>query len=67
MNVPFLDLKQTYLELEDEIDAAVKGVMMGGWYILAENVERFEEEFAAYCGCKYCVGVASGLMRWNCF
>lgn len=61
MNVPFLDLKQTYLELEDEIDAAVKGVMMGGWYILADNVERFEEEFAAYCGCKYCVGVASGL------
>ena len=48
MNVPFLDLKQTYMELEDEIDAAVKGVMRGGWYILGENVERFEEEFAAY-------------------
>ena len=56
MNVPFLDLKQTYLELEDEIDTVVKGVMMGGWYILAENVERFEEEFAAY----FAVAIAIG-------
>jgi dTDP-4-amino-4,6-dideoxygalactose transaminase len=61
MNVLFIDLKQTYLELETEIDAAVKGVMRGGWYILGENVERFENEFAKYCGCKFCVGVASGL------
>lgn len=61
MKVPFLDLKQTYLEIEDEIDTAVKGVLNEGWYILGENVERFEEDFAAYCGCKYCVGVASGL------
>ena len=61
MHVPFLDLKQTYLEIEEEIDAAVKGVLNGGWYILGENVERFEQEFAAYCGSKYCVGVASGL------
>jgi dTDP-4-amino-4,6-dideoxygalactose transaminase len=61
MNVSFLDVKQTYLEIEKEIDAAVKGVLSGGWYILGENVEHFENEFAAYCGCKYCVGVASGL------
>ena len=61
MNIPFLDVRQTYLELEKEIDAAVKGVISGGQYILGENVERFEQEFAAYCGCKLCVGVASGL------
>jgi len=61
MDIPFLDIKQTYLELQEEIDAAIKSVMNGGWYILGENVERFEQEFAAYCGCKYCIGVASGL------
>lgn len=61
MDVPFLDLKETYLALEDEIDAAVKGVLKGGWYILGDNVHRFEEEFAAYCGGRYCVGVASGM------
>jgi dTDP-4-amino-4,6-dideoxygalactose transaminase len=32
-----------------------------GWYILGQNVEHFEEEFAEYCGAKYCIGVASGL------
>ena len=61
MKVPFLDLKVTYLELADEIDSAIKSVLEGGWYILGENVRCFEEEFAAYCGCKYCVGVGSGM------
>ena len=61
MKIPFLDLKQTYLELREEINTAVEGVLKGGWYILGENVLRFEEEFAAYCGCRYCVGVGSGM------
>jgi len=61
MQVPFLDLREAYLELKDEIDAALNGVLKGGWYILGENVTRFEEEFAAYCGCRYCVGVGSGM------
>ena len=61
MKVPFLDLKVTYLELADEIDLAIKRVLEGGWYILGENVRCFEEEFAAYCGCRYCVGVGSGM------
>jgi dTDP-4-amino-4,6-dideoxygalactose transaminase len=32
-----------------------------GWYILGKNVEKFEQEFAEFCGAKYCLGVASGL------
>jgi len=32
-----------------------------GWYILGKNVERFEHEFARYCGVSHCIGVASGL------
>lgn len=32
-----------------------------GWFILGKNVENFENEFAAYIGNKYCIGVASGL------
>jgi len=61
MKISFLDLKKTYLELKDEIDTAVESVLKGGWYILGENVRRFEEEFAAFCGCRYCVGVGSGI------
>ena len=35
--------------------------MASGWYILGEEVEAFEEEWAAYCGTAHCVGVGNGL------
>jgi dTDP-4-amino-4,6-dideoxygalactose transaminase len=59
--VPFLDLKAAYLELKPQIDAAVARVLDSGWYILGEEVEAFEAEFAAYCQAAQCVGVANGL------
>jgi dTDP-4-amino-4,6-dideoxygalactose transaminase len=59
--VPFLDLKSPYKELQNELDAAYRRVMESGWYILGEEVESFEREFAAYCGVKHCVGVGNGL------
>lgn len=61
MKIPFLDLKASYLEIHQEIDAAVKRVLNSGWYILGEEVEGFEQEYATYCGANYCVGVANGL------
>ena len=61
MNVPFLDVKASYLELAEQLDAAYKRVMESGWYILSEEVEAFEQEFASYCGAQYCVGVGNGL------
>lgn len=60
-NVPFLDLKGPYQELKEELDGAYLRVMESGWYILGEEVDAFEGEYAAYCGAKYCVGVANGL------
>src|SRR5215471_67844 len=59
--VPFLDLRETYLEIKDELDAAYQRVMNSGWYILGEEVTAFEKEFAEYCGTKHCVGVGNGL------
>lgn len=59
--VPFLDMKSPYQELKDELDNAYHRVMKSGWYILGEEVEAFEQEFAAYCGAKFCVGVGNGL------
>ena len=61
MNVPFLDLRAVYSELRAEIDTAVQRVVSSGRYILGEEVERFEAEFAAYCGVRYCLGVSNGL------
>ncbi len=61
MTIPFLDLQAAYRELQDDLDAAYHRVMAAGWYILGEEVERFEADYAAYCGAAHCVGVASGL------
>lgn len=61
MKIPFLDLKSTYLELKEELDAAYQHVMTSGWYILGSEVEAFEAEFAAYCGVKHSIGVGNGL------
>ena len=61
MNVPFLDLKPAYQELKAELDAAYQRVMESGWYILGEEVDAFEKEFADYCGVDHCVAVANGL------
>ena len=59
--IPFLDLKAGYTELQPELDAAIKRVLDSGWYILGEEVELFENEYAAFCEAKHCVGVANGL------
>ena len=59
--IPFLDLKNPYLELKQELDEAYFRVMESGWYILGKELEAFEEEFAAYCNVKHCIGVGNGL------
>ena len=61
MTIPFLDLHAAYAELRPEIDAAYCRVMDSGWYILGAEVEAFEQEFAAYCGVRHCIGVGNGL------
>lgn len=61
MKVPFLDLCAAYRELQPEIDAAVARVLDSGWYILGEEVEAFEVEWAAYCQAEHAVGVGNGL------
>lgn len=59
--IPFLDVKATYLELREELDQAYHRVMDSGWFILGNEVTRFEAEFAATTGAAHCIGVANGL------
>ncbi|SDO29061.1 DegT/DnrJ/EryC1/StrS family aminotransferase [Vreelandella arcis] len=61
MTVPFLDLKAINAQYRDELVAAATHVIDSGWYIQGAEVKAFEEEFAEYCGSKYCIGVANGL------
>lgn len=60
-SIPFLDLKTPYLELQEEFDSAYRRVMASGWYLLGQELEAFEHEFAVYCNARHCIGVGNGL------
>jgi len=59
--IKFLDLKAITKKYESEINESVQRVIASGSYLLGEEVKKFENEFAEYCGTKYCIGVANGL------
>ncbi len=61
MNIPWIDLSIQHRNLRSEINSAIEGVLDRCDFILGQEVSKFEEEFAAYCGTKYAVGVDSGL------
>ena len=61
MNIPFVDLSIQHKHLRGEINSAIQGVLNRGDFILGKDVSNFEEEFAAYCGTKYAIGVDSEL------
>ena len=54
-------LDRQFQMYQQEYEEAALRVLRSGWYILGNEVKQFEEEFAAYVGSKYCVGLASGL------
>ena len=59
--IPLIDLSLQHKRLRSEIANAVQDVLDRGDFILGQDVAKFEEEFAAYCGVKYAVGVDNGL------
>ena len=59
--IPFLDLKEINQRHRQRLHSALDRVLDSGWFVLGNEVEKFEREFAKYCGVKNCVGVANGL------
>ena len=59
--IPFLNLKAINEVHAKEITEAMTRVLHSGWYILGEEVKKFEEEFATYCKVPFCLGVGNGL------
>jgi dTDP-4-amino-4,6-dideoxygalactose transaminase len=58
--IAFLDLVTPHKELEQELTSVFQKVISTAGFVGGPMVENFENEFAAYCDAKYCVGVASG-------
>jgi dTDP-4-amino-4,6-dideoxygalactose transaminase len=60
MQINFGDLRREVVELQPELDEALRRVTRSGWFILGQELEQFEAAFAAYLGVGNCVGCASG-------
>jgi len=60
MEIPFVDLKAQYAEIEEEVQRAVHSVFESQQFILGPNVKRLEEKIATYSTVSYGIGVASG-------
>lgn len=63
--INFLDLKKVNQAYATELKEACSRVIDSGWYIGGQELSKFEQAFAGYCGSKYCVGVANGLDALN--
>ena len=63
--IKFLDLYKINERLRKEIHGKITQVLDSGWYLLGEETENFEQNFAKYCGVKHCIGVANGLESLN--
>ncbi len=59
--IPFLNLQAINQQYRDELIQACARVIDSGWYLLGHELEAFEQQFAAYCGSRYALGVANGL------
>ena len=60
MKVPFLDLKAQFRVIKNEVESSLQEVMENTAFASGPFVQKFEEEFAEFCGAKYCVAVNSG-------
>lgn len=59
--VPYLDLEKIHRPLQNKLDVAYQSVIKTQRFIGGSADERFEREFASYCGTEVCVGVGNGL------
>ena len=61
MKVPFATFVPMHNEIREQLDTAYKRVVDKSYFIQGDECHKFEEEYAAYCETRYCVGVATGL------
>jgi dTDP-4-amino-4,6-dideoxygalactose transaminase len=59
--IEFLPLKKVTEKYSDEIHRAVLRAVDSGWYLMGDEVETFEREYADYIGTRNCVACANGL------
>lgn len=61
MEIPYLNLEKMHSSLKEEFIGKFKEVLEREWFVLGQECSQFEENFAAFCNVKYCIGVGNGL------
>lgn len=59
--IKFLDLQKITESFQPELNEAIERVVRKGWFLHGEELEAFEQEYAAYIGTRNCIGVGNGL------
>lgn len=61
MDIAYSNFKKMHEPLDAEFKKCFEEVYDSQWFIHGKKLEEFEQEFAEYCGAKYCVGTGNGL------
>ncbi|HWH63275.1 MAG TPA: DegT/DnrJ/EryC1/StrS family aminotransferase, partial [Ginsengibacter sp.] len=61
MKIPFLSFEFINLQTKAETLSSFENFFNSSWYILGQQVKKFEEEYSLFNKVKYCVGVSNGL------
>lgn len=59
--ISFLDLQKLNAPYQAQFNDKFNQILNKGWFILGDEVQEFEINFATYCGTKHCIGVGNGL------
>lgn len=59
--IPYLNLRRLHNPIMGEISQAIQRVTENEWYIMGNELEQFETEYAKFTGTRYCIGVGNGL------
>ena len=58
--IKLLDLTRQYQTIKEEVKSVVESIMESQRFVNGPVVQKFEENFAEFCGAKYAVGCSSG-------
>jgi len=61
MRVPFLDFEGLHNPIREELISAFKEVLDSNWFIMGNQLELFEKEYAKWNNVRHCIGVSNGL------
>ncbi len=59
-HIPLVDLKAQHAAVADEVAAGFASVLERTAFVLGDEVDAFEREFAEFSGAPHCVGVGNG-------